>query len=247
MKNWRQTLKDILRAGTPEKYRHTIAVHGASREKAIKYIEDVGGYIGHNERYPLSWSAKVYNVDLDAQALYEHEVAKEFPSLQRLCSNDGERGVLYALFCEKYAEHEQYLFEVATENAWNNFSDGGNQFFWDPAYTVEFGLTGRSGGNLVLVDMDGRLNCTNEAWAETFREKDPNDYNRYVVGHRFVAEAFLIAVCISLDWPQKAIAREVQYHAAWFVWQGVNQEEFAALLEKYAHCKDPLDYLREQP
>lgn len=247
MKNWRQTLKDILREGTPEKYRHTIAVHGASREKAIQYIENVGGYIGFHERYPLSWNAKVYNVDLDAQSLYAHEASREFHSLQRLCSNDGERGVLYALFCEKYAECEERIFEVAAANAWDSFSDGGSWFFWDSAYTVEFGLTGRSGGNLVLVDMDGQLNCTNESWAEEFREKDPNDFNRYVRSHRFVAEAFLIAVCISLDWPQQAIAQEVQYHAACLVWTLVNQEELVALLEKYAHCKDPLDYLRGQP
>lgn len=234
--SWRETVKGTVGdiSKLPKQYRKAVASATSSRENAIRYISDIGGYRGgYGDRYPLAWNVRVWP-NLDADHLFKVE-ADTLQDLLRNTRNPGEVGIVYNVFAAACREHEEHLFNWATEEAWESFRDDDGSF-WGIDLDCKWELAGRSGGNLVLVSVQGRRlrGVSHEELEEAMRERDPDDHNCYVMAHADVLHILLVCIQVVIDWGlRSARNREIEYRAAWRI---------AALIEHDLPCL--LDYYR---
>ena len=234
---WRQSLSRILYGQVKtidKRYASLVRAHGASRKKAVDFILSIGSRSYHGRTHAVVWRNKLYSVNLDHDTLYKNS---EGDDLRRQCATDGERGALYNLFRYVHADSQGVdLFELGTEDAWRMFTEQNSSAadtFWGAPAGADFSLEGRSGGWLSLNACEGfNLLRDPDEIRDILLERDSRGC--YCVSHDTVVTILLYVIQTQADWftESASVDREVEHHAAFFVWSTV-QDLWGDFLRDY--------------
>jgi len=220
--------KATLEGYAPE-YWDLVRKHGKSRKAMVDFICGIGGYRNRDVCSAIEFNIKVYSCDLGVEHLWEMLTSGKMDVGPDKSLPPEHMARAKALFWREHAEHENYLWEWGSEEAYEGWKDSDTPFetFAGERVDWKWEVHGRSAGHLCMTRWNGlSLECSDDELRERLEEPDN-------IPHRDVRDLFIICVQNTVDLTSKRICEEVEYRTAWRLWVSFCEGELDAEIAAY--------------
>lgn len=205
-----------------------------SRRKMVDFITSLGGYSDRHTRYAIAFNVKAHGCDLDKDYLWNYvtEHASEF-NLSKI--KPEHMAVVRSVFDTAWEENRDHLWEWGQEEAYEGWANTDTPFETWVGERVDWKheIAGRSGGYICMTECeDINLKCSPEELEEKLMERS-EDEGYWLVSDDELILLFIICVQNHIELTPTAATEEIEYRAAWRLWNSFVEDQIPAAILAY--------------